>query len=136
MTYGLSHYLPDGIILDALDKVNLKEMILLLPQGLETMIRENGNELSGGEKQRIQIARLFLRSSPILLLDEFTSALDPKTTKDVIREIKAFAVGKTLIMITHDVQTLELVENVFDMKKYSERISGFQSEDNVNDTVA
>lgn len=136
LMYGISHYVPDGVILEALDKVNLKEMILSLPQGLETLIRENGNELSGGEKQRIQIARLFLRSCPILLLDEFTSALDPKTTKDIIKEMKSFAVGKTLIMITHDVQTLELVDNVFDMKKDSVSKIIFHTEDNNHDTVA
>lgn len=110
----------DGDIMRVLEKVNLTETVMALPDGLDTVVRENGNEFSGGQRQRLQIARLLLSSCPIIVLDEMTSALDRKTTEDVIRELKSFVVGKTLIMITHDIQTLTLTDNVLDMNKLGE----------------
>ncbi len=115
LCYGIGDR-SDEEIFEALDKVNMKARILMLPQGLDTIIRENGNEFSGGQRQRLQIARLLLTSCSVVLLDEFTSALDADTTADVLRVMESYLVGKTLIMISHDVQTLCLAQRIFDMK--------------------
>jgi len=115
LCYGIGHR-SDQEIFQALDKVNMKSRVLMLPQGLDTPIRDNGNEFSGGQRQRLQIARLLLTSCPVVLLDEFTSALDSETTTDILRVMKPFLVGKTLIMISHDVQTLCLANRILEMK--------------------
>jgi len=115
LCYGLDER-SDEEIIAALDKVNLKAWVKTLPQALDTMIRFNGNEFSGGQRQRLQIARLFLSSRPIVLLDEFTSALDSDTTDDILRVMESFLAKKTLIMISHDVQTLCLARKVMKMK--------------------
>ena len=115
LCYGISDK-DDDDILKALAKVNMKERVMLLPQGLDTVLRENGNEFSGGQRQRLQIDRLLLSSFPLVLLDECTSALDPGTTETVLSVLKSFLVGKTLIMVTHDVQTLVLAQTILEMR--------------------
>ena len=72
-----------------------------LSKGIDTVLLDDGANLSGGEKQRIMIARALLKNSPILLLDEITSALDPKTEKKIMETIKQISKGRTVIFITH-----------------------------------
>ena len=80
----------------------IRDFIKKLPQGYNTMIGENGVRLSGGQKQRISIARAFLKNSKILLLDEVTSALDSKTSKNILKSINQLSKNKTCIYISHD----------------------------------
>ena len=117
LTYGLPHKVCDDTIWDALIKVNLEDRIYSLPAGLDTMIFENGNEFSGGQKQRMQIARLLLCDKPVVLLDEMTSALDYDSTQKVVEVLREFCQNKTLFLITHDSDTLALVDTVFDLKR-------------------
>jgi len=112
LIYGNEKACNDEDILEALDQVHMKNRVLALPNGLDTIIQENGHEFSGGQRQRFQIVRLLLRDSPIVLLDEFTSALDAETTDDILKVLVPYLKGKTLIMITHDVQTLVLADQV------------------------
>ena len=81
----------------------LQNTISEMPQGLETMVGEGGNALSGGQKQRIAVARARLRNTPILILDESTSALDYISRTTVMHGIREWRRGKTTVVITHDI---------------------------------
>jgi ATP-binding cassette subfamily C protein CydD len=75
-----------------------------LPDGLDTMVGEGGYGLSGGQAQRIAIARAFLKNAPLLLLDEPTAHLDPATEAEVFESLKRLTVGRTVIMASHSAQ--------------------------------
>ena len=77
------------------------EFIRKLPQGYDTMLGQGAARLSGGEMQRLNLARAFLKNAPILLLDEPTSALDAENEQLVLKSIRAFARNRTTLMITH-----------------------------------
>jgi len=100
-----------------LEQVKMDDRVRQLPMGLDTMIHDSGHEFSGGQRQRLQIARLLLRSScSIVLLDECTSALDTETAEDILQILTTFLIDKTLVMVTHDTQTLCLADTVLNMK--------------------
>jgi ATP-binding cassette subfamily B protein len=77
-----------------------------LPEGYATTVGERGLKLSGGEKQRVGIARTLLKNPPILLLDEATSALDSETEREIQDELRAMAKGRSVIMIAHRLSTV------------------------------
>lgn len=82
------------------------EFIMKLPNGYDTMVGEGGSTLSGGEKQRISIARAILKDAPVLLLDEATSSLDPENEVEVQKAIEELVKDRTVIMIAHKLQTI------------------------------
>lgn len=84
----------------------IHDFIMGLPEGYETKVGERGLKLSGGEKQRVGIARTLLKDPPILLLDEATSALDSETERDIQSELKAMGVGRTVLTIAHRLSTI------------------------------
>lgn len=86
---------------------NIDEFIENLPNGYDTMIQNNGRELSYGQKQRILIARSFLKNSPILILDEATASLDNKSEKVVLTSLKKLMKNKTVLVIAHKLYTLQ-----------------------------
>ncbi len=88
-----------------LERTGLKKLVASLPEGLAAMVQENGNNFSGGEKQRIGLARALLRNSPVLLLDEFTANLDPAIARELEDNILKRK-DKTIITVTHE-QTKE-----------------------------
>jgi ATP-binding cassette subfamily C protein CydD len=88
-------------VADAIKRARLTEVIAALPLGLETQIGEAGFGLSGGQAQRIAIARAFLKDAPLLLLDEPTAHLDPAIERDVLESLKRLAIGRTVILATH-----------------------------------
>lgn len=83
-----------------------------LPQGYKTMIGENGARLSGGEKQRLSIARAFLKNAPIILLDEITSSLDIENEKKIQDSLKLLVKNKTVVIISHKLKAIEKVDNI------------------------
>ena len=88
------------------------EFIVTFPNGYDTMLGEIGRELSGGEKQRIALARAILRNPSILILDEFTSQIDPLSEAFINQAMKEFKKGRTTFMITHKMHTLEMADRI------------------------
>ena len=99
------------------------EFIMKLPDGYQTMVGEGGSTLSGGEKQRISIARAILKNAPVLLLDEATSSLDPENELDVQHALEALVKGRTVVMIAHKLKTVAGADQilVLDQGKIVER---------------
>ena len=89
-------------VIEAAKLANIHDFIISQENGYDTVIGEAGSNLSGGQKQRISIARAFLKNSKILLLDEVTSALDSKTSKNILKSINQLSKNKTCIYISHD----------------------------------
>ena len=104
-------------VIDALKKVGVYEKVKKLEKGIHTICTkefdENGIEFSGGEKQKFVIARVFAQNSPILLLDEPNSALDPLAERHIFDEIFKYSVDKTLIFISHRFSTTILSDRIY-----------------------
>ena len=99
-------------VYDAAKKANIHKLILALPEGYDTIIGNGGTELSGGEKQRIVIARAFLRDAPILILDEATSSLDRKNEAEIQDCIRKLSQGKTVLIIAHRLDTIRHADQI------------------------
>ncbi|ALG90047.1 MULTISPECIES: ABCB family ABC transporter ATP-binding protein/permease [Actibacterium] len=107
--YNIAYGRPDASRAEveaAAKAAKIHEFITRLPDGYETPVGERGLKLSGGEKQRVGIARTLLKNPPILLLDEATSALDSETERDIQDELKAMGVGRTVLSIAHRLSTI------------------------------
>jgi ATP-binding cassette, subfamily B, heavy metal transporter len=85
---------------------HIHEFIAATPLGYDTMVGERGLKLSGGEKQRVAIARTLLKNPPILIFDEATSALDSANERAIQAELKSAAQGKTALVIAHRLSTV------------------------------
>lgn len=103
-------------IIDCLKKSCSYDFINKLPEGINTIIGEKGLGLSGGQAQRISIARALLRKKPILILDEATSSLDPETEIKVLNEIKNLTHKPTCIIITHRPSALKICNRIFKLQ--------------------
>ncbi len=97
---------PREEVIAAAKAAHIHEFIERLPAGYETRVGERGLKLSGGEKQRVAIARTLLKNPPILIFDEATSALDSKTEKAIQAQLEQVAVGRTTLVIAHRLSTV------------------------------
>lgn len=88
------------------------DFIAALPQGYDTPVGEGGSTLSGGEKQRISIARAILKDSPIVLLDEATASIDPENEWEIQAALRALAADKTLIVVAHRLSTIQHADQI------------------------
>jgi len=103
----------------ALEVAGAKEFVDGLPQGMDTIIGDRGTRLSGGQSQRITIARAFLSDPPILLFDEATSALDNESEKIVQAALDRIAGNKTVVAVAHRLSTIQNYDNIIVMKEGS-----------------
>ncbi|MGF1909305.1 ABC transporter ATP-binding protein/permease [Vibrio kasasachensis] len=111
----------------AITTAGLDDLIDRLPQGLNTEINENGKDLSGGERQRLSLARALLHDAPIVLLDEFTSALDQHKQREILQSITECFASKTMITIAHRFDTIVDADCIYLMNQG--RIDDFGSHD-------
>ena len=112
--YGRYDATTEEIIIAA-KAANAHDFIMRQEQGYDTIAGERGNRLSGGEKQRIAIARAILKNAPILILDEATSALDNESERLVSEALERLMVGRTTIMIAHRPSTLERADQIVEV---------------------
>ena len=105
----------DAEIEQAAKKASCHDFINALPQGYDTVAGDGGNNLSGGEKQRIAIARAILKDSPIIVLDEATAFTDPENEAVIQRSIGELIAGKTLIVIAHRLSTITMADKIIVM---------------------
>ena len=111
ITYGLDD-ISDEQLQQVLLASNLKEMIDVLPDGLDTRIQEHGGNLSGGQRQRISIARAFVRNPKILILDEATSALDTISEKQIQEATHNLAHDRTTLIVAHRLSTIRDADRI------------------------
>ncbi len=107
----------DAEIEDAARTAHIHELLASLPQGYDTVVGERGYRFSGGEKQRMAIARTILRNPPVLVLDEATSALDTQTEFAVQAELERLSEGRTTITIAHRLSTIRDAEQIVVLDK-------------------
>ncbi len=91
----------DEMLLHALEMASLREFVESLPEGLDAIIGERGFKISGGQRQRLAIARAFLKDSKIVILDEATSAVDSESENQIHRAMERLMSGRTVFMIAH-----------------------------------
>ncbi len=110
-------------VIEAIERAQLKSFVESLPKGLDTLVGERGLKLSGGEKQRVGIARVILRDPAVLVLDEATSALDSSTEAAVQEALNEIAKNRTTLMVAHRLSTIVNADEiiVLDDGKISER---------------
>jgi thiol reductant ABC exporter CydC subunit len=108
----LGRQATDADVQRALREARLAEWIATLPDGLDTLVGEEGMQLSGGQRQRIVVARALLGRASILVLDEPTAHLDVVTAEELIRDIFAAAGDRSVLLITHRTEGLDLVDDV------------------------
>lgn len=93
-------------------QANDHDFIMSLPDGYDTVIGEGGASISGGEKQRISIARAIMKNAPIIILDEATANVDPENEKELVEAIDALTKEKTIIMIAHRLKTVRNADQI------------------------
>lgn len=99
-------------VVEAAKKARCHNFIMELPDGYNTMVGEGGSSLSGGEKQRISIARALLKNAPIILLDEATSSVDPENEYEILAAIEELSKGHTVISIAHRLSTVKKADQI------------------------
>ena len=113
--YNIRYGKPDATaseVREAARLAQIHDFIVTLPQGYDSLVGERGLKLSGGEKQRVAIARTILKSPPILMLDEATSALDSHTEKDIQDALERVARDRTSLVIAHRLSTVVHADNI------------------------
>lgn len=115
-------------ILHAAEQAQIGDLIASLPNGLDTPMRETGQRFSGGERQRVALARVLLQDTPVLILDEPTVGLDPRTERELLSTIFHTTQGKTLIWVTHHLVGAEWMDEIIFMEHGSILMRGTHAE--------
>ena len=108
---------PMEKVIEAAKQACCHDFIMALPDGYETVIGEGGASLSGGEKQRISIARAIMKDSPVIILDEATANVDPENEKELMDAIAALTKDKTIFMIAHRLKTVRNADTILVVDK-------------------
>jgi len=127
INYGNLHKTQEDVI-EAAKKAKIHDSIMSFPKGYETVVGERGLKLSGGEKQRVSIARAILKGSPILFCDEPTSALDSTTEGDIMSNLQEVGKEVTTVIIAHRLSTIQDADIIFVLDKGSMVESGTHQE--------
>jgi len=112
LVYGLAEMPSDAQVAEALDSSYCTEFVNTLPDGLETQIGDRGVRFSGGQRQRLALARVLLQDPDILILDEPTSALDSESEKYIQQAFEEIAVNRTVLVIAHRLATVETADQI------------------------
>ncbi|MDO4664591.1 MAG: ABC transporter ATP-binding protein [Actinomycetaceae bacterium] len=102
----------DEEIIQAATDAQILDRIQQMPAGFDTILGEEGGFLSGGEKQRIALARIFLQKAPIVLLDEATAQTDPESERDIYKALAKLTVGRTVIMASHRLESVRYADQI------------------------
>ena len=111
------HPVPEEKVWEAVRAAQLEEWVRGLPDGLGSLVGERGGNLSGGQAQRIAIARAIAKDAPVVLLDEPTSALDGETADALLRAMDRLTEGKTVIHVTHREETIQNYDRILVLKE-------------------
>jgi ATP-binding cassette, subfamily B, bacterial MsbA len=112
---ALGEAIDEQRILQALQAANLADFVRTLPQGMHTMVGHNANTFSGGQRQRLAIARALYKNAPIVVLDEATSALDTESEQAIKTALAALTAGRTTLIIAHRLSTIEHADEIIVM---------------------
>ena len=104
-------------VMEALHNAQCDEILAKFPQGTDTVIGAKGVYLSGGEQQRIAVARVMLKNAPILVLDEATAFADPENEAAMQRAFEKLAEGRTVVMIAHRLTTVQNADRIYVLKE-------------------
>lgn len=116
VAFGIEdQYIDEELLWRALEQAQLKEFVEQLPQGLDTEIGESGVRVSGGQRQRLAIARALYNDPEILVMDEATSALDGDTEKALIEAIEKLQGHKTMIVVAHRLTTVKNCDIIYEI---------------------
>jgi len=111
------HPVAEEKVWEAVRAAQLEEWVRGLPNGLDSLVGERGGNLSGGQAQRIAIARAIAKDAPVVLLDEPTSALDGETADALLRAMNRLTEGKTVIHVTHREETIQNYDRILVLKE-------------------
>jgi ABC-type bacteriocin/lantibiotic exporter with double-glycine peptidase domain len=109
---------PPDVIIDVAKRVQIHDSIMRMPDGYDTIIGADGTDLSGGQRQRIALARALVRDPAILLLDEFTSALDPATEQQILDDLLSTFQKQTVICVTHSRAVANRFSRIVSLEKH------------------
>lgn len=110
------HPMAEDVVWNAVRAAQLEEWIKSLPDGLDSLVGERGGNISGGQAQRIAIARAIAKDAPVVLLDEPTSALDEETSTALLQAMERLTEGKTVVHVTHRGETLQNYDRILVLK--------------------